>query len=132
MSVKRSLLLAGGVALAFACGGQSANAQAVFTLWRDGQKMDVPVTLEQQPTPAAELPRWQDLQLEFTARDIAFDDRVRLQLPVSAQGVIVESAVPAGWAALGGLRSDDVVEKAGDSPVTTVAELTRARNEAGT
>jgi S1-C subfamily serine protease len=106
------------------------NANAVFTLYRDGQKMDVPVTLEQQPVPAAELPRWQDLQLEFTARDIAFDDRVRLQLPVSAQGVIVESAVPAGWAALGGLRSDDLIEKAGDALVTNPTQLKQLRDEA--
>jgi serine protease Do len=106
------------------------NAEAVFTLWRDGKKTDVPVTLEQQPVPPAEMPRWPDLQLEFTARDIAFDDRVRLQLPTSATGVIVESAVPAGWAALGGLRSDDVIEKAGDTPITVVAELTRAREAA--
>jgi serine protease Do len=106
------------------------NANAVFTLWRDGRKLDVPVTLEQQPVPAAEMPRWQDLQLEFTARDIAFDDRVRLQLATTAQGVIVESAVPAGWAALGGLRSDDVIERAGETPVLVVADLTRARDEA--
>ncbi|MGH7944984.1 MAG: PDZ domain-containing protein, partial [Opitutaceae bacterium] len=106
------------------------NAQAVFSLWRDGQKMDVPVMLEQQPVPAAELPRWQDLQLEFTARDIAFDDRVRLQLPIKAQGAIVESVVPAGWAALGGLRSDDVIEKAGDAAVVSVSDLMRARDEA--
>ena len=106
------------------------NAEAVFTLWRDGQKMDVPVTLEQQPVPAAELPRWQDLQLEFTARDIAFDDRVRLQLPVAAEGVIVESAVPAGWSALGGLRADDVIEQAGDTAVKTIADLKRAREQA--
>ena len=106
------------------------NAQAVFTLWRDGEKIDVPVTLEQQPVPAAELPRKQDLELEFTAREIAFDDRVRLQLPTGLQGVLVESAVPAGWAALGGLRSDDVIEKAGDTPVTSIADLTRARDEA--
>jgi serine protease Do len=106
------------------------NAQAVFTLWRDGQKMEVPVTLEQQPVPPAEMPRTQDLQLEFTARDIAFDDRVRLQLPTTTKGVFVESAVPAGWAALGGLRADDVIEMAGDTPVTTVAELTRAREQA--
>jgi S1-C subfamily serine protease len=33
------------------------NAQAVFTLWREGQKIDVPVVLEQQPVPAAEQPR---------------------------------------------------------------------------
>jgi S1-C subfamily serine protease len=107
-----------------------SNAPAVFTLWRDGQKMDVPVTLEQQPVPPAEMPRWPDLQLEFTARDIAFDDRVRLQLPPTAKGVLIESSVPAGWAALGGLRADDVVEKAADVAVTSVAELKRAREEA--
>ena len=106
------------------------NATAVFTLWRDGQKMDVSVVLEQQPVPAAELPRSADLQLEFTARDIAFDDRVKLQLPVSAKGAIVESAAPAGWAALGGLRADDVIERAGDTPITNVADLTKAREQA--
>jgi serine protease Do len=106
------------------------NAQAVFSLWRDGQKIDVPVVLEQQPIPAAELKRWQDLELEFIAREIAFDDRVRLQLPTTAAGVIVESSVPAGWAALGGLRSDDVIERAGDSAVKTVEDLTRAREAA--
>jgi serine protease Do len=106
------------------------NAQAVFSLWREGRKIDVPVTLEQQPVPAAELPRWQDLQLEFIARDIAFDDRVRLQLPINAEGAIVESAVPAGWAALGGLRSDDVIEKAGDSAIRNLGELKKAREDA--
>jgi serine protease Do len=106
------------------------NATAVFTLWREGQKMNVSVVLEQQPVAAAELPRSQDLQLEFTARDIAFDDRVKLQLPVSAKGAIVESAAPAGWAALGGLRADDVIERAGDTPITNLADLTKAREQA--
>ena len=106
------------------------DAKAVFSLWRDGQKIEVPVTLEQQPIAAAELPRKQDLELEFTARDIAFDDRVRLQLPIAAQGAMVESAVPAGWAALGGLRADDVIERAGDIPINNVADLARAREEA--
>ena len=106
------------------------NAQVVFTLWRDGTKMDLPVTLEQQPVPPAELPRWPDLQLEFTAREIAFDDRVRLQLSPSTSGVVVESAVPAGWAALGGLRSDDVIQKAGDTPIAGIEDLKRAREAA--
>jgi serine protease Do len=106
------------------------NANAVFTLWRDGQKMEVPVILEPQPVPAAEVPRLPDLQLEFTARDIAFDDRVKLQLPVAANGAIVESAAPAGWAALGGLRADDVIERAGDMPIASVADLTKAREQA--
>ena len=106
------------------------GAQATFTLWREGKKIDVPVTLEQAPVPAAELPRDDDLELEFSAREIAFDDRVRLQLPTGAKGILVESAVPAGWAALGGLRSDDLIEKAGDVPVTSPAQLKQLREQA--
>ncbi len=103
---------------------------AVFSIWREGQKMELKVLLEQQPIPAAEMPWWEDTDLEFSAHDIAFDDRVRLQLPNEFQGVLVESAVPAGWAALAGLRSEDVIETAGGKPVTNVAELKQAREQA--
>lgn len=106
------------------------GAQAVFGLWRDGRKMDLPVVLEEQPVPAAELERWVDLPLEFTARDIAFDDRVRLQLPAGTKGALIESAVLAGWAALGGLRADDIVEKAGGVAIASVTEFKQAREAA--
>ena len=43
MLVKRSLLLAGGFALAFACSAQNANAQAAFTItsssFKDGERL---------------------------------------------------------------------------------------------
>jgi serine protease Do len=107
-----------------------AGTQAIFTLWRQGNKIKVPVSLEAQPTPAAELPWWEDLQLEFSVRDVAFDDRVRLQLSARDNGVLVESAAPAGWASLAGLRNDDLILTAGGTPVTTVAELRRAREDA--
>jgi serine protease Do len=106
------------------------EAQAVITLWREGKKVDVSVILEQQPIPPAEMPWWEDLQLEFSAREIAFDDRVRLQLNPEAKGVLVESAVPAGWAALAGLRADDVIEIAGGSSITSLSELKTSREQA--
>jgi S1-C subfamily serine protease len=101
------------------------GATAVFTLWRDGQKMDIPVVLETQPVPAAELDRWRELQLEFTAREIAFDDRIRLQLEPGTKGALIESTVQAGWASLGGLRADDLVERAGDAAVSNLADFRR-------
>jgi serine protease Do len=107
-----------------------AGTVATFTLWRAGASLDLPVTLETQPTPAAELPWWEEPDLEFSAHDLAFDDRVRLQLPAGLSGVLVESAVPAGWAALAGLRGDDVILQAGGVPVTTVGELEAARQKA--
>jgi serine protease Do len=107
-----------------------ADTVAAFTVWREGKNTEVKVKLELQPLPGAELPWWEDLDLEFSAREIAFEDRVRLQMPPDEKGVLIETAVPAGWAALGGLRSDDVVEKVGDTPVTTLAELKAAREAA--
>ncbi len=107
-----------------------AGTTAVVSLWRDGQKLDLPVLLPEQPTPAAEMPFWDDLDLEYAVRDVAFDDRVRLQLPTGAQGVLVESVVPSGWAALAGLRGDDMIVQAGGTPVTSVTELKAARESA--
>ena len=107
-----------------------SGAPAVFSIWREGRKVEVAVKLEEQPTPTTEMPWWEDRDLEFSARDIAFDDRVRLQLPAETTGVLVESAVPAGWAALAGLRSDDVIETAGGARTVNVADLKQARERA--
>ena len=55
MLVKRSLLLAGGIALAFACGGQSANAQGVFTItsssFKDGERLATKMAGNNKPNP---------------------------------------------------------------------------------
>jgi serine protease Do len=106
------------------------GTQANFGIWRDGQKMNLPVTLESQPVPPAEMAWWEDTALEFAVHDPAFDDRVRLQLAPQIAGVLVESVVPAGWAALAGLRGDDLIQKAGDVSIGSVAELKKAREEA--
>jgi serine protease Do len=104
-----------------------SGAAAKFSLWRDGAATELEVVLEEQPVPPAEMPWWQDDALEFSAREIAFDDRVRLQIGPDARGAIVESAIPAGWAALAGLRADDVIEQAGGAPVAGLDDLKRAR-----
>ncbi|HEX3730752.1 MAG TPA: PDZ domain-containing protein [Opitutaceae bacterium] len=108
----------------------AVGAEVNFTLWRDGQKQDVKVAMEEQPVPAAEMPWWQDEQLEFAARDLAFEDRVRLQLDPGVRGVIIENAVQAGWAALAGLQADDVVIRARGVPVASLPDLRQARDEA--
>ncbi len=106
--------------------GTTAN----ISLWRDGQRIEVPVKMEVQPKPAAEMPLWDDEKLEFEVRDLAFEDRTRLQLPASAQGVLVATTTPSGWAELAGLHGDDLVIAVGATPITTVDELHRARDEA--
>ncbi len=68
--------------------------------------------------------------MEFTVREVAFDDRVRLQLGPDASGVLVENAVQAGWANLAGLHADDLILQADGKPVTTVDGLRQSREEA--
>ncbi len=107
-----------------------SGTSAVFSLWRDGKKLELPVMLEEQPIPAAEMPYWKDEALEYEVRELAFDDRVRLQLSPEAKGVLVATVDRAGWVALAGLHGDDLVLEAGDKHVSTVAELRSAREEA--
>jgi len=107
-----------------------AGAEAKMTVWRDGQTLQLPVTLQTQPAPASEMPHWHDEQLEFAVRELAFDDRVELQLDPAQQGILVESADRAGWASLAGLHSEDLIERAGGQLVATVADFRRTRQEA--
>jgi serine protease Do len=103
---------------------------ATVHLWRDGAEMDVPVTFDVQPTPPPEMPLWEDTKLEFEVRDLAFEDRTRLQLDPAATGVLVSSTTQAGWAELAGLRGDDLVISAGGVPIATVDDLRKARADA--
>jgi len=104
-----------------------AGTAVKVALWREGATRELTVVLEEQPIPAAEMAWWEDVQLEFSARELAFDDRVRLQLSIAQTGALVESAIPAGWAALAGLRADDLIEAADGRPVTSLAELRASR-----
>jgi serine protease Do len=107
-----------------------AGTAVKVSLWREGAPRELTLVLEEQPIPSAEMAWWEDVQLEFSVRELAFDDRVRLQLTTAQTGALVESAIPAGWAALAGLRADDLIEAADGRPVTSLAELRAARSAA--
>ena len=106
------------------------GSAGTFQLWRDGKSQELTVTFEVQPKPPAELPLWEDEKLEFEVRNLAFDDRTRLQLPSSSKGVLVSTTTPDGWAELAGLHGDDLVVAAGGQEITSVEELHRSRDEA--
>jgi serine protease Do len=108
----------------------ATGVEVKMTVWREGRTIQVPVTLQTQPAPASEMPHWHDEQLEFAVRELAFEDRVELQLDPAQQGILVESADLAGWASLAGLHAEDLIVKAGGQPIATVADLRRTRQEA--
>jgi S1-C subfamily serine protease len=106
------------------------GSETTIQVWRDGNTIEVPVTLEVHPKPPAEMPLWEDEKLEFEVRDLAFGDRTRLQLAPSVNGVLVSTTTPAGWAELAGLHGDDLIVAARGAPITNVDDLKKSRSDA--
>ena len=85
------------------------GSMALFSGLRNGNPLDLNVTLERRPDPANELPDYKEETFEFTVRELSFGDRVNQRLEEKEPGLIVENVEPAGWASLAGLRQGDLV-----------------------
>lgn len=93
---------------------------------RDGKPMSLEVELEASPRLAQDLPRYENDDFEFTARDIAFEDWAAGNVPRSQAGALVESVKEGGWAAVGMLRSGDTITAVDRVQITNLDDLKRA------
>jgi len=94
-----------------------------FTLVRAGQVLKVPVELVRSPKLDREMKKYQDLNFEFAARDLSFFDRVHDDLPEDTPGALVTEVKDGGWAALGDVQVNDIVQFVNAAPVADVAAL---------
>jgi serine protease Do len=85
--------------------GSTAELEGV----RHGQPLKTAVTLGKQPKPAFELDEYKDERFEFTARDLSLNDRVNAKLDKAEEGVRIGAVQNAGWAALAGISSGDIL-----------------------
>ena len=99
------------------------GAEVTLSCLRESKALDLNLTLEKRPTPAAELDDYEDETFEFTVRELSFADRVSHRLEEQAQGLLIENAQSAGWASLAGLRQGDVLLKVNGLPVSRVEDL---------
>ncbi len=81
------------------------------------------VTLGATPKPVSDLAEFKDEAFEFTARDMSFNDRVGERMKPDQDGVKISTVKGAGWAALAGLGSGDVLLEVDGRSVTNIAEL---------
>jgi len=93
------------------------------------------VTLGHAPMEATDSPEYEDKALEFTVRDLVFNDYMFLQRdPDSFSGVFVSGLEQGGLAEVGGLQYGDVIQRIGTDQVSSVAEvettMQRLREEA--
>jgi serine protease Do len=99
------------------------GSKAQFALLRDGKALTLTVTLREGPRQENELRIYEDVALEFRARDISYLDRVKRRWSKDEAGALVSQVDIGGWAAVGGLRADDLILAVDGKPVHTVQEL---------
>ena len=105
--------------------GYKPGSKAVLAVLRDGKPMELTVTVKEAPQLENELRVYEDVALEFRARDISYLDRVKRRWPKETTGALVSQVDAGGWASVGGLRSDDLVLAVDGKTVRDVKELER-------
>lgn len=103
-----------------------SGAAVKLTVLRDQTEQQISVELPEAPKPSRELKKYEDINYEFTARDIGFTDRVHNNLAADQGGAIIESIGEGGWAALGRLRTGDLLYMVNEKAVNSVDDLTTA------
>ena len=107
------------------------DAEAKLTVFRDGEKLDVPVALERTRITPQEARRDRNRDFELTVREITFFDRDDNRWTEDTKGVIVEMVEDAGWAGLGGLESDDLIQRINDKPIKGLKSYRRVMKKIG-
>jgi S1-C subfamily serine protease len=99
------------------------GSKAQFAVLRDGKPLALTITLREGPRQENELRVYEDVTLEFRARDISYLDRVKRRWSKDEAGALVSQVDTGGWAAVGGLRADDLITSVDGKPVRTVQQL---------
>ncbi len=92
--------------------------KATITVTREGKSVVVPVVMESPPAPVERAKRVKQTEFEFNGRDITEIDKFENRWSKSQTGVLVTDVTQGGWAAMAGLRIEDVVLELNSVPVT--------------
>ena len=82
---------------------------ANFKVLRGQEELTVPVELVHSPKLEREMKKYREDNFEFTVRDTTYMDKAREKWEQKQPGVLVERVESGGWAALGGLYTDDLI-----------------------
>jgi len=114
-----------------------AGTETELEIIREGVEQKLTVELMRAPKVEREMPKYRDDDFEFTVRDITFFDKSSEKWKQSQKGVIVHLVNPGGWAALGGLATNDLIldidgnEVPDTDAIESVMEQVREEQEIG-
>ena len=98
---------------------RSVGSEAVFDAVRDGQAIQLKVTLEAPPSRSNELKHYEDENFEFSVRELSFEERFDRETPESEGGVLIDMVQRAGWAYLANVQNGDILLSIDGKPVST-------------
>ena len=108
------------------------GAEVVLGVVRGKKRMKVTLTLEAPPTPTDRLPKVEDEDFEFTARNLSAMDRIQKKEDASLRGVLIQSVESGGWASFGGLVGGDVLISVAGKPTADVDALQKVMTQVKT
>jgi serine protease Do len=109
--------------LAEAIRQMSISGEITLDLRREKEALSIKVPLERSPAATSELQEYKCETLEFNARDVGKEDRLRDKSDESEKGVLITSVTNAGWAALGGLQNRDILRSINGKTVDSIETL---------
>jgi serine protease Do len=109
--------------LAEAIRQMSISGEITLDLRREKESLSIKVPLERSPASTSELQEYKCETLEFNARDVGKEDRLRDKSDESEKGVLITSVTNAGWAALGGLQNRDILRSINGKTVDSIETL---------
>jgi serine protease Do len=105
------------------------GARAEMTVLRGGKETKLEVELVRAPVPVREMKKHIDEVFEFTARDVAFEDRAREKWPEDQKGAYIDAVERAGWADLARMAAGDLLLEVNGRAVDGVAGLGKIMKE---
>jgi serine protease Do len=100
-----------------------SGAEVELSGVRDRQPIQLAVKLETPPTPEANLVELKEEQFQFKVRELSYRDRIDERLPQDFKALRVVTVERAGWAALGGMSSGDLLLSVDGQPTASVETL---------
>ena len=99
------------------------GVEVALTVRRGKEDMQVKIALETGHEGVADLDSHECEILEFNSRDLGQEDRVAEKLPDDFKGVLITAITPAGWAALGGLSTGDILVSIDGKTIDSIETL---------
>jgi len=97
-----------------------------ITVLREGEPVDLSVTLADRPKSARDAGEFEDEVFGLTVREITTDVRILLNLSDDTQGVIVRRVKSGSWASLAEIIPGTIILNFGGHPVTNLDEYKAA------